>query len=120
MRFYARTASRAWFLTTCVVSEEQGVAANTIKSPLSASQQRALQLLGEAIAAAGEVPPPNNHIPAKAKCVTEHLWREYCYRVGISATDKPDSLQKSFKRAAEGLVAAGRVGKWEPWVWLIP
>jgi AAA domain len=107
-------------ITTCILREEQGIDPSAIKKNLSPSQQRALQLLGDAISMAGEVPPANNHIPPKTKCVTEQLWRDYCYKGGISGADKPDSLQKSFKRAAEGLVAAGRVGKWDPWVWLIP
>jgi hypothetical protein len=107
-------------VTTCIVREEQRVAPLIAKKKLPAAQQRALQLLADAVSIAGEIPPSNNHIPPKIECVTEQLWREYCYKGGISGTDKPDSLQKSFKRAAEGLVAAGRVGKWDPWVWLIP
>jgi len=107
-------------VTTCIVREEQGVDPPITKKKLSAAQQRALQLLGDAVSIAGEIPTSNNHIPSKTECVTEKLWRDYCYRGGISGADKPDSLQKSFKRAAEGLVAAGRVGKWDPWVWLIP
>ena len=70
-----------------------------------------------AVASSGEVPPASKHIPASARCVTETMWREYCYRGAISAGDQ-DAKRMAFKRAAEALVTAGRVGKWEPWVWV--
>ena len=85
---------------------------------MSSAEKVALRLLGETIATAGEIPPGSNHIPANARCVTEDLWKRYCYQGGISRSDKPDSQLKAFKRTAESLIAVGRVGKWEPWVWL--
>ena len=85
---------------------------------LSAAERVALRLLGEATETAAESAPASNHIPANARCVKEGLWRQYCYQGGISSSDKPDSQLKAFNRAAEGLIAAGLVGKWNPWVWL--
>jgi hypothetical protein len=107
-------------VTSCVVEEAEATAAGAsaaAKPRLPAAQQRALQLLGKAIDEAGEVPPASNHIPASARCVTEDLWRRYCYQGGISSGEG-DANKKAFKRAAEALVALGRVGKWEPYVWL--
>jgi hypothetical protein len=104
---------------SCIV-EEQEASATTGAPPklrLSAAQQRALQLLGKAIDEAGEVPPASNHIPAGARCVTEDVWRRYAYLGGISAGDQ-GAKKKAFQRAAEALVAVGRVGKWEPFVWV--
>jgi hypothetical protein len=104
-------------ITACVV-EEAEVQNKTAKSArLSPAQGRALQLLATAIDEAGEVPPASNYIPSGVRCVTENLWREYCYRGAISAGDQ-DAKRMAFKRAAEALVVAGRVGKWGEWVWL--
>jgi AAA domain len=84
---------------------------------LSPALSRALALLSQAIDTAGEVPEGNNHIPAGARCVTEDLWRRYCYEGAVSAGDQ-DAKRKAFKRAAERLVDLGRVGKWGESVWL--
>jgi hypothetical protein len=105
-------------ITSCVVEEVETAAAIKPKAArLSPAQGRALQLLADAIDAAGQVPPASNHIPSNIRCVTEDLWREYCYRGAISAGDQ-HAKRMAFKRAAEALIAAGRVGKWEPFVWL--
>ncbi len=107
-------------VTSCVVQPEE-CAIDVAKKPpkLSHAQGRALQLLAEAIELASEIPPASNHIPPATRCVIEDVWRDYCYRGAVSAGDQ-DAKRKAFKRAAEALIAAGRVGKWDPWVWLIP
>ena len=104
-------------ITSCIVEEREPEPGSKTKGHLSHAQGRALQLLAEAIDAAGEIPPASNHIPPATRCITENVWREYCYRGAISAGDQ-EAKRKAFKRAAEALVAAGRAGKWEPWVWL--
>jgi hypothetical protein len=98
------------------VSERGGV---TRQRPLSDAQGRALQLLAEAIDKGGEIPPGNLHTPFNTRCVAESIWRDYCYRGAISGGDQ-DAKQKAFKRAAQALVANGRVDKWDPWVWIVP
>jgi hypothetical protein len=87
--------------------------------PLSPAQGRALQLLAKAIELDGQDPPPGttNHIPPRARCVTEDLWRRYCYEGSISPHDQ-EAKRKAFKRAAEALVAHELVEKWGPWIWL--
>jgi hypothetical protein len=64
------------------------------------------------------VPPACDHIPSNTRCVAEDLWREYCYAGQIAKSDKPDSQQKAFGRAAESLLDMGRVGKWGDLVWI--
>ena len=49
---------------------------------------------------------------------SEEIWRAYCYQGAISSGDQ-HAKQTAFKRAAEALVAAGRIDKWDPWVWLL-
>lgn len=106
-------------VTSCVVIEEaEGEEApRTTAKRLSPAQGRALELLAKALDEGGEIPPASNHIPPNARCIREDLWREYCYRGAVSAGDQ-HAKRMAFKRAAEGLLAVGRIGKWEPWVWL--
>jgi KaiC/GvpD/RAD55 family RecA-like ATPase len=107
-------------VTSCVVEPSDETAkGRSPKARLSPAQARALELLGEAIARAGEVPAGcGDHIPAGRHCVGESLWREYCYAGQISDSDKPDARRRAFARAAKALVAASHVGKWQTWVWI--
>jgi hypothetical protein len=89
--------------------------------PLSPAQGRALQLLAKAIEIDGQDPPQGtaNHIPPRARCVTEDLWRRYCYEGCISPGDQ-EAKRKAFKRASEALLAAEPklIEKWGPCVCL--
>jgi hypothetical protein len=107
-------------VTSCVVipSLEQPSKRGAARK-LSAPERRALDLLQDAISRSGEVPPASSYIPSGQLCVTEASWRESCYRGGIATTDTAAAKQKAYKRAAERLLEYGRIGKWEPWVWLI-
>jgi hypothetical protein len=107
-------------ITSCVVEAADGEDRQSqTKSHLSPAQGRALQLLADAINLSGEIPPASNHIPPNTQCVAEEVWRECCYRGSISGSGKQDAKQKAFKRAADDLLTAGRIGKWDPWVWII-
>jgi hypothetical protein len=105
-------------VTSCVVEEEEAAPERRREKRLSPAEARALQMLAEAIETGGELPPANNHIPPAMRCTSESVWREYCYRGSISKSDSPDAKRMAFNRAAEALLAAGRIGKWEPWIWL--
>jgi AAA domain len=107
-------------VTSCVV-RAAGEAAPIAKATrdLPAAQKRALDLLADAIARGGEIPPPNDHVPQATPCVTEATWRRFCAEGMISGSDKPEAKRKAFKRASEALLAAGRIGKWGELVWLI-
>jgi hypothetical protein len=82
------------------------------------AKDRAFDLLRDAIAREGEVPPANGHIPPAAACVTEDLWRRYC-EAGCISEGSVDAARMAFKRAAKKLVHSGRAGKWENWVWIV-
>lgn len=106
-------------VTSCVIEEADADVIPKAKLPkLPASQRRALELLTDAIARAGAIPPASNHIPGGLPCVSEDLWRRYCYEGGISDGEQ-EARKKAFHRSATELVAAGRVGKWGAWVWLV-
>jgi hypothetical protein len=105
-------------ITSCVVEPVEGVASAKNSKRLTASQRRALDLLGEAINKAGKIPPACDHIPSDTLCVSESWWREYCYSGQIAQSDKQEAKQKAFKRAAIDLLGAGRIGKWDDLVWV--
>jgi hypothetical protein len=89
------------------------------KVRLPPAAQNALAALRKAIEASGEMPPASNHIPAGRMAVQESVFRRYSDEASISASDKPDSRLKAFKRAVEQLQAANAIGIWNKWVWLI-
>jgi hypothetical protein len=103
-------------VTSCVIEETDAASAPPRRAKLPAAQRRALQLLTDAVERAGEIPPASNHIPSGTTCVSEDLWRRYCYEGGISDGEQ-SAKRKAFLRAAGELVAAGRVGKWGSWIW---
>jgi hypothetical protein len=88
------------------------------RSKLSPAQARAFELLAAVIEKAGVIPPANDYLPVNTQCVREDLWRSCCYAGQITKSDKPDAMRMAFNRAAARLVAVGRVGKREPWVWI--
>lgn len=107
-------------VTSCVLREvaEQSESRN-LKSRLAAGPKRALDLLNDAIARHGEIPPANEYIPRDKPCLRENRWRECCYAGQISESKNQSAKQKAFKRAADVLLVAGRVGKWGDWVWVV-
>jgi hypothetical protein len=82
-------------------------------------KERLLELLTDAIAKEGHIPPANAHIPPDTPCVTDDLWRRYAEAGTITDDLKPDSFRRTFQRNAEKLVDAGWVGRHKPWVWIV-
>ena len=106
-------------VTSCVIESAEGADKPAPKVKISAIQTRALDLLADAITRGGEIPAPgSDRIPPGVRCTTESVWRECCYRGDISS-GKQDAKRRAFTRAAEALLAAGRIGKWDQWVWPI-
>lgn len=109
-------------VTSCVVIPVEGVAAATRapKPPrMPKAAQTALRALREALHEAGEPAPTSNHVPAGVTVTSLDRWRDYAYRMGISAADAtPRAKQLAFKRASEHLVGANTVNVWDPYVWI--
>jgi hypothetical protein len=78
----------------------------------------ALDLLRNAIAEAGEVPPTSNHIPANTRTISVETWRRYFYAGTVAETPSQDARQKAFVRAVVGLQRLQLIGKWDDHVWL--
>jgi len=87
--------------------------------PMAKSAQTALRALREAIAEMGEPATASNHIPAGVTVTTLERWRDYAYRMGISASDTTDrAKQKAFRIASDNLIASQLVGVWNEQVWI--
>ena len=78
----------------------------------------ALDLLKKAIDEDGEIPPENRRTPANVRAVRTSLWRRYCEQGSISDSDKPDTMDKAFRRASTTLQERGFIGGWGDWVWM--
>jgi AAA domain len=79
----------------------------------------ALRALQEAVEQCGKTSPASNYIPQRIRVATVDQWREYAYRLGISAADTSDrARQKAFQRATEHLIANKHAGIWQQTVWL--
>jgi hypothetical protein len=78
----------------------------------------ALRALREAIDELGQVPPASNHIPANLRVVSFDQWRDYAYRLGISASEKPRARQAAFQRASQHLIADHHASAWSEQAWI--
>ena len=91
-----------------------------------AAPDRVFELLQDAIAANGVIPPEAGagHVPRDMPCVPLGLWRRCC-EMGCISDGDPDPVKKAaadrkaFWRASNRLLDAGRVGKWNDLVWVV-
>jgi hypothetical protein len=106
-------------VTSCIVEPAEDVATTLERrTQLSPQQSIALQQLTNAINIAGWIPAPSAHIPPNTYCVDEAIWRDYCYRGGIS-TGAEKGRQKAFSRALTALLQAKKIGGWDSLVWIV-
>jgi hypothetical protein len=104
-------------VTSCVAVASD-VALGATKA-IAGAAKTALELLRTATIEAGEVPPPDRHIPQRVRAVRLSVWRGYCARGQVSSSDDLESRAKAFKRAADRLQEAEAIGIWGEWVWLV-
>jgi hypothetical protein len=106
-------------ITSCIIEPADDALAGKKRRKLPADTQLALDKLTELTIEEGRRPEANNHIPASAKVVSAHLWREYFYKARIAdKNDKPDTRQKAFVRAVQRLQELHLIGIWNELVWL--
>jgi hypothetical protein len=106
--------------STWIVSEQtfDGMPARPAKArKLPGTATIALRALREAVEAVGAVPPASNNIPPNIRVTTFDQWRDYAYRLGISASKEARARQKAFERATERLIADKLVGVWNEQAW---
>ena len=107
-------------MTSCVIEPVGDAAvkkAATTAPKLTKGAKNALRALHMALGDLGEIPPASSHIPSGVKAVTIKQWRDCAFKTGISTSDKPHAASVAFGQASEALIAAGRIGIWEPHVW---
>jgi AAA domain len=107
-------------MTSCIVEPVGDASAKkAVKEAtrLTKGAKIALRALHEAIDELGEVPPASSHIPPKVKVVSIDQWRDRAFKTGISTSDKTHAKNTAFNRASEALIAARKIGIWEPLVW---
>lgn len=79
----------------------------------------ALDILRDAIARDGQIPPASNFIPGQVHAVRDTLWRPLFYARAIEQGDTPAARKKAFQRACQKLQTLGLIGFNDGWVWLI-
>ncbi len=105
-------------VNSCVIVPAESDIGQALDRKVRGAKKAALDLLRKAIEEAGSVPPTSNHIPPNTRTISVETWRNYAYQGTITESDKPDSRQKAFVRAAKDLQAAELIGKWGDQVWL--
>ncbi len=107
-------------ITTMIISREDCGSATGSKSkektPLTATQRRAMDLLIMAINDVGRASPPNAP-PGVVKVVTLDDWRKSC-KEGALSDGADDAQRMAFNRAKTDLANKGRIGIKNEWVWV--
>jgi len=99
-------------VTSCVVREAD---APTKDAKLTPDEQAALNTLFDLLKNQGSTGFPG--IPEGTASVPEAVWRESFY-AACKPGAKPDTRQKAYRRAVDGLIAAKRVSAWDDRVWI--
>ncbi|MCB0213916.1 MAG: AAA family ATPase [Anaerolineae bacterium] len=84
---------------------------------LSGQAHEALTLLKTLISERGFDYVPEQGMKTQ-KCVRIEAFREHFKRSGVSGTDNPDSLNRTFNRQKSTLREKGHIGEWDGYVWL--
>lgn len=87
---------------------------------LSGQQKEALDMLAELIQREGSVCEETAMANYRGPCVPVYVWREKWVQVDDDGDMKTETLQKSFKRAKEGLLRAEKIAEGAGRVWLVP
>jgi AAA domain len=103
-------------ITSCIVECVEG-ASMPAKVRLTGAAKKSLQALHEAIGEFGEAPTSTQIPTGVRKTVKKANWRQRAYRLGISDSDKPDSMETAFRRAYNTLLKAEKIAVWDEEVW---
>jgi hypothetical protein len=108
-------------VTSCAIEPTDVPDKTDKKGRLTEQQARALETLTNLIAAAGESLPDTSAYPSDKTIqgVRRNAWRTECARRHLSQSEVPDSQRKTFDRASEKLLSAGRIAAYGDWVWLV-
>jgi hypothetical protein len=106
-------------ITSCVIEPTDAVE-DSGRTRTTGQARVALDILRKLIDEHGEEPPVSTHIPQNRtkRVVRLDIWRRYWSASSAGEADKPDSVARAFRRAAEKLQASDTIGIWDGWVWL--
>jgi hypothetical protein len=102
-------------ITSCAVVASDDVPTKKEKR-LTGDKLKAMDALYDTLLKSGEVIHNHYGIPPGVNCVDFELWREEFY---ARKDGNPDTKQKAFKRAADGLQDIGKVGYRDGHVWAV-
>ena len=105
-------------ITACVIVPTDRSETESARR-LTGAARIAFDLLQRAIDDAGETPPASNHIPRTSRVVRGSLWQAYCDKGTLTTSDKPDTKDRTFRRAAARLQELGLIGVWHDNVWIV-
>lgn len=105
-------------VTTCIVSGgEQAPSGASVQRRLTGHNQRALEVLTDLMATSGRT--GESGVPPGISSVPEKWWRDRFYERAMAGAE-PEAKKKAFRRAADSLIAAHRVGLDRGRVWVVP
>ena len=106
-------------VTSCVVVDAEGSARRGKKNSPTRQEQLALEQLDRCLIDLGVPAPGTSHFPSNGpvRVVTREQWRDFCFRGGVTKSDKPDSASRAFLRHLQNLTAKGIIGEWDDLIW---
>jgi KaiC/GvpD/RAD55 family RecA-like ATPase len=107
-------------VTSCVITSPDPATVAELSKPKtkrSKAEQIALDALEIAIEREGEVPPADANCPAK-RWVKEDVWRQRCYRAGISGGEMR-AKQVAFQKACNALELQDVIGTQNGFAWIL-
>lgn len=117
-------STRGKSVTSCVVEDVTAPTADlwsprSPKKKLTAIEQRALELLQNAISIGGKPLAGGPHTPSGHHSVSVDLWRQYYMAGTMPGSAKTDPRYKQLERASDALLSAGVIGIWQKDVWIV-
>jgi hypothetical protein len=111
------TNKRGKPVTSCVVVAVDAPAAPDAGTPLTDNEKIALRTLDQAMKADGLRATVSDD-GTERSVVREADWRNWFYREGMPGAERK-AKEKAFKRAVDSLLAKGRIGSRDDFVWTI-
>jgi hypothetical protein len=106
--------------TFIISTDDCGTASGKSKSKakLTDTEQRAMDMLYNAINDGGKDAPAAGGFPYGVKVVPVEVWRTNCQRGGLSNSGSEDAARQAFYRVSIALANKGKIGMLDGYVWV--